>query len=177
MVYALIYLSVGILFLIFKTPIRKLIDDEISKIKIHYVIRGEDPPSLKLILFRITVSALLTVIYPIMLFVTLKKKLAEKPEKELFVAEEKFVSEPSFLKENITIEEAEEKNMIDVDGQSVSFGYLHNQWENLCKEMKKGDQLYNFRTPDESWNNLAGREGIALVREGKIVAEIITIMS
>lgn len=43
--------------------------------------------------------------------------------------------------------------------------------------MRKGDDLYEFRTPEESWDNLAGREGIALVRKGKIVAEIITIMS
>ena len=177
MVYVLVYLTVGILLVIFKTPIRKLVDDEIIKIRIQYAVEGDEPPSYKLILFRITVSVVLTIIYPIMLFVTVKEKLAQKSKKKDVIPKTKFVSQALFFKRKITVEEAEKLNMADVDGHKIAFGYSNNQWVNLCEEMKKGDELYVFRTPDESWDNLAGREGIALVRKGKIVAEIITIMS
>ncbi|NTU72721.1 hypothetical protein HGB07_00920 [Candidatus Roizmanbacteria bacterium] len=177
MLYALCYLSVGILVVIFKSPIRKLVDDEIGKIKIQYAVRGEDFPSFKLTIFRIMLSVVLTIIYPIMIFIIVKEKLNIKSRKEIVKQEIIFDSQPSFLKRRITVEEAEGNNMIYVDGKKIAFGYLQDKWVEICKEMKKGDELYEFRTPDESWDILAGREGVALVRRGKIVAEIITIMS
>ncbi len=45
------------------------------------------------------------------------------------------------------------------------------------KQMQKKDELYEFRSPEESWNSFTGREGIALVRDGKIIADVITLMS
>jgi hypothetical protein len=147
MVYALIYLSVGLLLLVFKTPIRELEDDEISKVEIQYSIRKEDPPLIRLILFRIIVSVVLTIVYPIMLFVIVKEKFNKKSKSKAVIAKPNFISQTSFFKRMITAEEAEKYNMVDIKGHKVAFGYSHKQWVNLLQEMKKGDELYEFRTP------------------------------
>lgn len=49
--------------------------------------------------------------------------------------------------------------------------------EALLAQMIRGDELWEFSSPEESWNALAGRAGIALVRNGKIIDAIITKMS
>jgi len=47
----------------------------------------------------------------------------------------------------------------------------------LIDVMAKGDQLWKFRSPEETWWELCGREGIALVRKGKIIGAIVTVTS
>lgn len=129
MIYALIYLSAGILLLIFKTPIRKLVDDEISKIRIQYAVRGEEPPSLKLILFRITVSVVLTIIYPIMLFVIVKEKLVNKSKKEAVRAEKKFVSKTSFLKKRSRLKRLKKQTWLRSMAKGLPLGiHITNGW-------------------------------------------------
>ena len=67
--------------------------------------------------------------------------------------------------------------MVEINGRNIQFGYTHKQWIDLLNEMEDGDVLHEFRSSDESWEFLAGREGIALVRNNKIVADIITKMN
>ena len=43
--------------------------------------------------------------------------------------------------------------------------------------LQEGDELWEFRSPRESWANMAGRAGIALVRNGEVVASIVTRMN
>ena len=43
--------------------------------------------------------------------------------------------------------------------------------------MQPGDELWEFRSGRESWQHLAGRAGIALMRDGREVASLITMMS
>jgi hypothetical protein len=43
--------------------------------------------------------------------------------------------------------------------------------------MKPGDELWTFCSPAESWQNLAGRRGIVLLRDGMAIAEIVTLMN
>lgn len=43
--------------------------------------------------------------------------------------------------------------------------------------LQKGDKLWRFMSPKEDWDALAGRGGIALVRHGRVIAHILTIMS
>jgi hypothetical protein len=57
------------------------------------------------------------------------------------------------------------------------FGYQHDRWEALKAEMKTGDELWTFSSPADYWKNFAGRLGIALVRNGKIVDVIVTTMN
>lgn len=54
------------------------------------------------------------------------------------------------------------------------FGYSNGEWEALKASMQPGDELWTFASSLASWRALAGRAGVALVRDGKIVATIIT---
>ena len=176
MIYAVCYLLLGMLFVILKSPIRKLVDEEIRNWDIHYIATGEEPPTTKLFLLRIILSLVLIVIYPIMLFVDVKEKIKKRKKKDAVVPK-KLNSDISYLTNRLTVKEAEEKNMVEIDGRQVPFGYTNDQWVVLCKQMQKKDELYEFRSPEDSWNSFAGREGIALVRDGEIIADIITLMS
>lgn len=86
---------------------------------------------------------------------------------------------PSDLKKKVTVAEAEKANMIVIreTGRKVPFGYIHGQWRKLLEQMQDGDELWEFMSDDESWEMLAGRAGIALLRDGKIIAEIVTRMN
>lgn len=52
------------------------------------------------------------------------------------------------------------------------FGYSNSKWEALKARMQPGDELWTFSSSPASW--LAGSAGVALVREGRIVATIVT---
>jgi len=47
----------------------------------------------------------------------------------------------------------------------------------MLAQMEEGDELWEFRSPVESWEHLAGRAGIALVRQGEIINFIVTMMN
>ncbi|MGD0147065.1 MAG: hypothetical protein ABSB77_00620 [Xanthobacteraceae bacterium] len=57
------------------------------------------------------------------------------------------------------------------------FGFRNSQWEALKAEMQPGDELWTFSSPAESWKYLAGRAGVALVRDGKPIKVVITLMN
>ena len=194
MEYFVCYLLIGLLLVIFKNPIRELVDKEIRMIHIQCVVSGDEVPTTKLILFRIIVSAVLILIYPIMLYVELKDKanrqkvimwftrLINRKRKRTTIRKKKPCNKPtahsSWLQETvISARDAEAKHMVSIDGTEVPFGYIQNKWRTLLEKMQEGDNLYEFRSSDESWKFLAGREGIALVRDGKIVADIVTSMN
>jgi len=50
-------------------------------------------------------------------------------------------------------------------------------FEKLLDAYQDGDELWRFSSPADYWRNLAGRGGVALVRDGKIVTSVVTIMS
>ena len=57
---------------------------------------------------------------------------------------------------------------------------LDEEWLQFKDKMLNGDELWYFRTPQETWTKFVprcGMEGYALVRGDKIVAEILTSMS
>jgi hypothetical protein len=57
------------------------------------------------------------------------------------------------------------------------FGHANGQWVDLKAAMRPGDELWTFASSLESWQALAGCAGIALVRDGKIVATMITMVN
>ena len=57
------------------------------------------------------------------------------------------------------------------------YGVPSEEWEELKSQMKEGDEIRAFSSPKDYWENLAGRSGYALVREGKAIAGIITMMN
>ncbi len=65
---------------------------------------------------------------------------------------------------------------LDVDYGTPQSG-VHADWERLKAEMQPGDKLVRFASPAESWKHLAGRAGIALVRDGKVIDAFVTMMN
>jgi len=47
----------------------------------------------------------------------------------------------------------------------------------LKSQVKEGDELWCFRSDDESWNQLCGRAGVCIVRNGKIVTSWVSVLS
>jgi hypothetical protein len=58
-----------------------------------------------------------------------------------------------------------------------NWGYLQREWDALRSEMREGDELWEFASPQSSWDALAGRAGVALVRGGQVLSQIVTIVS
>jgi hypothetical protein len=54
------------------------------------------------------------------------------------------------------------------------FGFLNSNWEALKAAMQPGDELWTFASPPDSWQNLAGEAGVAVVRDGNPIKVIIT---
>lgn len=87
-----------------------------------------------------------------------------------------------WLDEKITVEEAERQNPgLPNDDRAERFpeirkpfGFLSPKWDALKAQMQPGDELWTFSSSAESWQNLAGRAGIALVRDKKVIATIVT---
>lgn len=85
-----------------------------------------------------------------------------------------------WLRNQTTVEEAEREHLVKTDRlgpNPVPFGFIHGQWLKFKGQIRPGDQLWNFCSSGESWEHLAGREGLCIVRNGEIVASIITCMN
>jgi hypothetical protein len=46
---------------------------------------------------------------------------------------------------------------------------LYDRWKAFIDEMIQGDELWKYRSPEWAWRAWMGSEGIAIVRNGKIV--------
>ena len=57
------------------------------------------------------------------------------------------------------------------------FGFKNAEWEDLKSEMQPGDELWTFSSSPESWQALAGRSGIALVRNGIPIKTLVGAMN
>jgi len=175
MIYFGCYIFIGLLLAIVKSPIRKLVDSEIAEEEIHIAILNKDVPVMKIVLLRIALSVVLIIIYPFMLFSEFKERKTKKMELEKYVIP--LESRQNWLQNQITKEEAEAENMVEINGPKVPFGHTNFIWLKLMAKMQDDDKLYEFRSSDDSWEYLAGRQGIALVRDGEIIADIVTLMN
>ena len=89
---------------------------------------------------------------------------------------------PSWLRKRMTVAEAEDEHMVTLeneDGTSrqVPFGYCNRDWMELVNAMQEGDELWSYSSSDESWANLAGRAGLVLLRDGEVIAGVLTAMN
>lgn len=87
--------------------------------------------------------------------------------------EGRFVIPKEWLQKPISIAEAEAAYPGITDDRvkrfpdaAKPFGFMNADWEALKAEMQPGDELWTFSSPPASWQGLAGRSGIALVRNG-----------
>jgi len=176
MVYFLGYLSLGMILVVLKSPVRKLVDWEVADLKMHSLIKDEDIHNAKLLLFRLILSFIIVAIYPIILF----RKLVGFYN--AIIRDREFYCEPiesklAWLCDEISIENAETANVVKIDSRNVPFGYSNSQWLYILEIMEEGDRLFEFRSPEESWKCFAGIEGIALVRNGEIVADLAILLN
>ncbi|BDD88840.1 hypothetical protein [Desulfofustis limnaeus] len=62
--------------------------------------------------------------------------------------------------------------------QEVEAEYeLFFEWEELKPFIRNNDELWAYNTDQESWDHLAGESGVALVRDGEVIASIMTKIS
>jgi hypothetical protein len=77
------------------------------------------------------------------------------------------------LYERISVEQAETEHM----SGGVPFGGVNAKWQALKATMRTGDELWSFCSQPDSWGAHAGRSGVALVRDGRVVADLVTMMN
>ena len=90
----------------------------------------------------------------------------------------------AWLKEKTTVAEVEAANPGITDDRvkrfpeaAKPFGFENRRWEEFKGVMLPGDEIRMFSSPPESWQHLAGRAGIALVRDGVPIRIIVTRMN
>jgi len=90
----------------------------------------------------------------------------------------------AWLEKRITVAEAEATHRGIRDDRvkrfpdaAKPFGFGNREWEELKGLMMPGDQIWTFSSPPDSWRDLAGRAGVALVRNGVPVRVVVTVMN
>lgn len=87
--------------------------------------------------------------------------------------EEGDVIPKNWLVERISVQQAETDN----SRNGVPFGGQNDRWEKLKAALEPGDKIWTFSSPLESWEHLAGREGVAIVRKDRVVMSLVTFMN
>jgi len=85
-----------------------------------------------------------------------------------------------WLQRRVTVQEAEQHNMILDDRlgpEAVPFGFMNERWKAFIARMIEGDELWEFTSPADTWQNLCGRQGIAIVRNGEVLSNLVTEMN
>jgi hypothetical protein len=90
----------------------------------------------------------------------------------------------AWLIKKITVAEAEAEHPGANDERTKQhpelgrpFGFLNAKWEALKAAMRPNDELWTFSSPPRTWEDLAGRAGIALVRDGKPIEILVTMLN
>lgn len=99
----------------------------------------------------------------------------EAGEQEVSKNIEEDVIPKNWLCDQLSLQQAEAVNTASDGG--VPFNKQNDRWERLKSSLRDGDQIWSFCSSPESWEHLAGRAGFAIVREGRVVDSIITIMN
>jgi hypothetical protein len=85
-----------------------------------------------------------------------------------------------WLTQQTTVEESEIKHLVKDErpgSAPVPFGMQNREWVKFKRQIKDGDELWEFCSPPKSWEDLCGRAGICIVRDGEIIDTIVTIMN
>jgi hypothetical protein len=51
------------------------------------------------------------------------------------------------------------------------------EWDRFLKKAAPGDAIWFFRSPRDTWDELGGREGFVIMRDGTPIAAIVTVLS
>jgi len=78
----------------------------------------------------------------------------------------------------LTVEQAEADNSGQGGDNLVPFGVKNSEWVRLVSKIRDGDQLYAYRESpprhSRAFKNTVPSEGVALVRDGDVVAQVAT---
>ena len=87
----------------------------------------------------------------------------------------------NWLRKQMSVEEIEEEHTptrnqgtLKRQPPQVPFGFINDRWLALKAQAEEGDEWWHFNSGEESWDQLAGTEGYALVRDGEIIDYICT---
>jgi hypothetical protein len=58
--------------------------------------------------------------------------------------------------------------------EPIPFGVQNRRWKELLAEMTDGDEIWTFSSSETTWRSLMGREGVPLVRNGEVIAVVLT---
>jgi len=61
--------------------------------------------------------------------------------------------------------------------ESDPFSLEIYNWDNLKSQMKVGDELWVFSSPNDTWRNLSGRAGVCIVRDGEIIKSEVSVLN
>ena len=82
------------------------------------------------------------------------------------------------LGRRLTLQEAQKELGVHIDmTKDYPFGDMNTTAKIFFMRMKQGDEIREFRTPKRTWQMRAGRAGVALLRNGKIIDGILTTIS
>ncbi len=81
------------------------------------------------------------------------------------------------LREMASLEISDENKQKLLDQSEQFREWAKNEWMPFIELMQPGDELWQFCSPGESWANLAGRAGYAIVRDGEIVHSLVTLLN
>ena len=121
---------------------------------------------------------------PALLFVVAIGYAGLAPTLAAVVDEAAAVIPAAWLQKKISVAEAEtaypgvkDDRSARVPDATKPFGFRHQEWEDLKAAMLPGDEIWTFASSPESWRDLAGRAGVALVRNGVPIKVVTTAMN
>lgn len=89
----------------------------------------------------------------------------------------------SWLTERVSVEDAEkaftptpEQLARNPEMPSQPFAFNNERWEGLKSQMIDGEELWYFCRPRQTWRDLAGRAGLAVVHGGDVVNTLVVMM-
>jgi hypothetical protein len=81
------------------------------------------------------------------------------------------------LREMASLQLSDENKQKLLDRSEPFRKWAEERWKPFIALMQPGDELWQFRSPDHTWANLAGRAGYAILRDGEIVHSLVTLLN
>ena len=85
-----------------------------------------------------------------------------------------------WLTSKTTVRRCERKHLVEderLGPTPVPFGFQQQEWIDFKRQIQKGDELWEFCSPSKTWEHFSGRAGICIVRNGRIIDSMVTMMN